>query len=448
MAIAMLAIALLENVTATGFRQALIQRKGDIRSHLDTAWTIELIRNSVLAGLLIGFSSLIADFFDAPPAGSIVRVIALALLVDGFANIATVYFEKELEFRRRFVFMATPSLADAIVGIGVALVIRDVWALVFGMLAASITRVIVSYVIHSYRPRLTVDRRHARELYTFGKWVFLSSIVIYLLNNLDYVVVGKILGITALGFYRMAYNFSQVMATELTTVTSQVAFPAYSMIWPDTARLRKAYLATLNAIALISFPMAMGIILIANEGIAVLLGTEWLPMVPVLQILAVAGLSQSVASTTTPLFNAVGRPDLVTKLSFTRLVLLGALIYPLAQWRGLVGPAYAVAASTLLVHSVSLRVATRVLGLELSSLVKQLAHPALHAGLMLVVVNAARPMLTVESGVLTLGLLVVSGAMIYVLGMIASVRFLGYDREALPLWLFRMRSERSEKGET
>lgn len=103
MGIALLMMSLLETFTKTGFRAALIQRKGDLQPYLDTTWTVELLRQALLAAVLFLSAPLAASFFDAPAARSIVQVMAIAVLVSGFTNVGTIYFQKELEFQKRFI---------------------------------------------------------------------------------------------------------------------------------------------------------------------------------------------------------------------------------------------------------------------------------------------------------------------------------------------------------
>jgi O-antigen/teichoic acid export membrane protein len=102
--IAMLAIATLEAFTQTGFEAALVQKKENVKSYLDTAWTISAIRGAVLFFILFFFAPLMANFFYSPQATTIIRVIALSAFLSGFRNIGMVFFQKELEFDKQFLF--------------------------------------------------------------------------------------------------------------------------------------------------------------------------------------------------------------------------------------------------------------------------------------------------------------------------------------------------------
>ena len=140
----------------------------------------------------------VASFFYAPEAKPIIQDIGFSVLLQAFTNIGVIYFQKELEFNKEFIYQFAGTLADFIVAVSAVLILKNVWALVFGMLAGNAVRCIVSYLIHPYRPRLSSDLAKAKELFGFGKWVLGSSILIFLITQGDDIFVGKLLGATAL----------------------------------------------------------------------------------------------------------------------------------------------------------------------------------------------------------------------------------------------------------
>ena len=102
--IAMLSISTLETFSQTGFQTALIQKKDNIESYLDTAWTVSAIRGLLLFLILFLSAPIIAEFFNSPQAVLIIRVVALSTLLSGLRNIGVVYFQKELEFKKQFLY--------------------------------------------------------------------------------------------------------------------------------------------------------------------------------------------------------------------------------------------------------------------------------------------------------------------------------------------------------
>lgn len=342
MGIVLFILAILESITETGFSAALIQQKEDIHPYLDTAWSVSLVRGFALYGILFLAAPLLAGFFEAPAVVQLLQVVGLAFLFEGAKNIGVTLFRKELDFRQEFIFQQLELLADMIVTIVLVMALRNVWALVLGYVAGKAVKCLASFILHPFRPRLTWDRHQAARLYRFGKHLMYSSVIILLITQGDNAVVGKLLGSAALGLYVMAYKISNLPATGITHAISQVAFPAYAKLQDDIDLLRRVYLKSLRYLALVIVPACGGIAILARELVTVLLGSSWLPIVVPVQILCVFGLLRAIASTTGPLFQGVGRPDIITKLNLVKLLVISALIVPLTRRYGIVGASLAV----------------------------------------------------------------------------------------------------------
>lgn len=348
MGIALLTMATLETFSQTGFQQALIQKKDNVESYLNSVWTVLILRSVILFIILFFIAPYASIFFKTPQARSIIQVIGLALLLRGFTNIGVIYFQKELELNRQFIYRLSGTLADFIVAVSAAFILRSVWALVFGLLAGNLVRCVVSYFIHSYRPHLSSDLGKAKELFGFGKWILGSSILVFLVTQGDDVFVGKLLGVAVLGFYQMAYRISNAPATEIAHVISQVTFPAYSKLQDNLLKLREAYLKVLKLTSFISIPLAGGIFILAPEFTRIFLTQKWMPMVPAMQILALCGLIRSIAATTGSIFKGVGKPRIETKWQMIRLLVLITFIYPFTVRWGISGTSLAVFLSILI----------------------------------------------------------------------------------------------------
>lgn len=348
MGIALLTIATLETFSQTGFQAALIQKKENTKPYLDTAWTVLILRGFILFAILYLIAPYIAIFFKVQEAKLIIQIIGVSVLFKALTNIGVIYFRKELEFNKEFLYQFSATLADFFVAVPIALIFRNVWALVFGLLASNLVRLIMSYLIHPYRPRFSLNLEKAKELFGFGKWVFGSSILIFLITQGDDAFVGKFLGITMLGFYQLAYRISNMPATEITHVISQVSFPVYSKLQDNIAKLKEAYLKILQVTTFLSFPIAGLIFVLASDFTRIFLGEKWMLMVPAMQMLALWGLIRSVGATTGPVFYGTGRPKIATKLQFVQLILLIIFIYPLTVRWGILGTSLSVVFASLI----------------------------------------------------------------------------------------------------
>jgi len=413
MGIALLTMATLETFSQIGFNAALIQKKRKTYEYLDTAWTTGIIRSVLITAILFFSAPLVAKFFSAPPAVPILKVIGLAIILQSLINIAVIYFEKELEFHKYFAYQFTGMIVDVAVAISAAFLLHSVWALVYGFLAGNLTRCVLSYVIDPYRPKFHLNFSKVKELWGFGRWIFGSGILTFIYSQGDDIFVGILLGATALGFYQMAYRISNIPATEITHVISQVSFPIYSKLQDNISKLREAYLKFLQVTAFLSFPVAGLIFILAPDFTKLFLGEKWMPMVPVMQTLTIWGLIRSVGATTGPLFLAVGRPDLVTKLQLVKFILLVILIYPLTVKWGILGTSLAVVINALIENPIADYVAIKTIKCRILEFGKMLIVPMLAVSVMLSVLILLKYMIFEGMGFLIFFVLVAVGIVVY-----------------------------------
>jgi len=380
MGIALLGMATLQTFSEPGFRVALIQRKERVQDYMNTAWTISLLRGVCLCAILVFSAPYVAAFFGSPAATGIVRAIGLSVLLQACTNIGTIRFQKELEFNKQFVYQLSGTLVDFIVAVTAALLLRSAWALLFGLLAGDAVRLLASYLMVPFRPRLELDWRKARELWSYGRWVLGMTVLTFLATQGDDIVVGRALGAVSLGFYLLAYRIANVPASEFSRLISTVTFPAFSKVQENLQLLRHSYIKVLRFSALLAFPVAAVIFALAAEFTTIVLGEKWMPMVPAMRILAITGLFRSIAGPG-PLFMAIGKPELRTKMQAVGLAAMAILIVPLTLRWGIAGAAVAATVRVALDKSVALRYAIRELQAPIRETAAALLFPFSNAAI-------------------------------------------------------------------
>jgi lipopolysaccharide exporter len=408
--IALVSISTLNTLSFTGFEAALVQKKEDVKPYLSTAWTIQVLRGLVLAGLVMAAAKPASMFFGEPRAVPALRALSFVVFFRGLSNIGIVYFRKELEFRKYFAYEVSGTLADTAIAIPMAYLFRNVWALVVAIIGRQLVQMVVSYVLHSYRPSPRVDGQYLKDLFRFGKWVSGSSILLFLLNEGDDVLVGKMLGSSSLGLYQMAYRISNLPATEITHVTSLVTFPTYAKLQDQIPRLRAAFLRTLRLNAFLAFPIAGGVFVLAPGFVRLFLGEQWMP----------------IGASTGPVFQAMGRPELLTKLVAVKLLCLGVLIYPMTRAWGITGTSGAVVIAALLVNPVTSYVVVKITECSAKEFLLALAYPLMGTLTMVGLVLAASGSFASSIQLAQFLLLVLIGTAAYVAAVLAMSRALNY----------------------
>ncbi|MEF8884330.1 MAG: lipopolysaccharide biosynthesis protein [Haloarculaceae archaeon] len=414
--IALLTLTAMERFSQLGLTSALIQRpEADVDRYLDTAWSLEVARGVVLAVVVFALSAPAADFFGEPGVRPVLRVIALAPVVAGLENPGVIYFQKDLEFHKQFLHLMSTSVVYVVATIALAFALGNVWALVFGKLLSDITLVVVSFLVHPYRPSPSFDVTAARELVNYGKWITLSGIISFLNSEGDDFVVGWLLTAASLGFYRLGYRLALTPVSEVTGVVSAVMFPAYSKLQDDLRAVREAFFRTIQLTSAITFPTGVGIIVVAPSFVESVLGTQWAPMVGALQVLSVYGVFVSLTGSFHPVWLALGRPDIGAKIGAVRVLVMAVLIYPATLRFGFVGTGATVLVSYLVGGlPLDLYIAKTRMGMSVRRFLGVLAYPTAAAVGMGAVVWVVRESVSLPVPLVEFALLVLVGVVCYV----------------------------------
>jgi PST family polysaccharide transporter len=225
----------------------------------------------------------------------------------------------------------------------------------------------------SCRVRLQYERSALRDLFQFSGGYFGFSFVNYWSRNADNFVIGKFLGPESLGFYSRAYQLMLLPVSFITSTASQVMFPALSTVQNDLPRLRRIYLDTIEGVALITFPLMLGLLVTAGPFIDAVFSEKWRPAIPVLQVLCLVGLEQSIISSTGLLFMVSGRTDIFFRFGvFASLAAIASFAIGL-HW-GILGVAIAYAVCDLgLLAYPAVRLAGGLVGLRPTEMARKLA---------------------------------------------------------------------------
>lgn len=340
--VALLSISFLEVFTQTGFHSALIQREDDIKPYLNTAWTVQIIRGAFLALLLFIAAPFIGEFFKEPEAVLPLRIVGFSVLINGFTNTGIVDFQKELQFNKQFSYQISGSIIAFATVVAMALYFQNVWALVVSYLLKCFVHLIMSYRLHEYRPRLSIDMDKLKSLYSFGIWILFTYVIVFFANQSDSIMIGKVLDVTSLGLYQMAYLIANTPFSEIGSIATTVGFPMYSKLQGNGEMLRDSYRKIVRLTGFLSLPLAGIIFILGDEIVMVFLGEKWLSIVPVLKVLALWGACNSVISTVSPVYQALGKPKYDFYLGFVRFAVMAIFVYHFTKWWGIKGTAISV----------------------------------------------------------------------------------------------------------
>ncbi len=399
MAIALAIIVFSHGTTQTGFESALIQKQDKPEDFLNTAWTFEFTRALILFFIIFFSAPLLASFFKEPRAVDVLRVISLSLVFQGLRNIGVVYFRKNLDFRKQFVLELTPIIVNICVIVPLAFYLRNVWALVWGSIATSITSCFVSYVMHPYRPRFDFNIKKAGNLFKFGKWILGASIIVMVRQQGMTMFVGKFLGIPMLGFYNRAGVFSASLFQQISEIVWKVGYPAYSQLQNDSERFKQAYLKTLKLLTFIGIPMAGGLFVLSGDFVHLFLTDKWLPIVPLIQILCLQAILNFINTPSSIVFQACGKPSIGTKISTLGLIILVIIVYPLSVRWGTSGAVAALLLGTLIPSPLVWYMTLKIMRCTFLEFLKPIALPLISTGIMSFAIISVKKYFAPEIGI-------------------------------------------------
>ena len=384
-AIVMATVAVVELMRAFGFQIALIQDQEAGPDEYNTVWTMEVIMASVTGLILIIIARPAAAFYGDPRLVELFYIVAGANALHGLVNVGIVDFRKHLEFGREFNYNVSIKIVGFVVTITSAYFLRSYWALVIGIVANKFTGLVLSYVMHPYRPRFSLAS--VGKLFRFSSWIFMNNMgIVARLRGPDFII-GKVAGPQGLGVYAVAYEISNLATTELIAPINRALLPGFAKIAHDAPRARAAFIKASSVMALFSLPIAVGIAATAPLIGSVVLGEKWLAAVPLIEMLALAGVVTAIASPITSCLIALGKPSVVACLSLANAVALLTSVTWFGLRGGAAGAAQAVLINAGLFLPIYFAVAVRFLHLKVTDVFAILFRPAAAAAAMYVVVR-------------------------------------------------------------
>lgn len=411
-AFALLVISYLDTVGDLGVGEALIYQQKESAAAANISFVIGLLTGLLWFGLIQLLAPIAADFLHDPAVTGILRAMGWVFPITALGNTHDALLRREMAFKHRLIPEFARALLKGALSVVLALQGWGVWSLVWGQIIGAAAATIALWLVVPWRPGCSFSWRLARPMIAFGGQIVSVNIVAAVAHHADYLIVGRMLGTTALGFYGLAYRVPELFITMIVWVVGKVAFPAYAKLQNDPPALQRAFLSTLRYLSLFTVPAGAGLAVLAPTIVATFYGENWKPSVPVLQALAIAGTLRSLGSHAGDVYKATGRPAILTKLGLLRaVVLVPSLIF--AARFGIAG----VAAAQMFVTGAStifgLFVAGKILALPMRSILAEFRPALLGAVTMVVSVQLVHPALLHLPGAAALPLALSFGLAVY-----------------------------------
>tara|TARA_R110002096_G_scaffold416576_2_gene619240 strand:+ start:53193 stop:54677 length:1485 start_codon:yes stop_codon:yes gene_type:complete len=337
---AMVVYAFLDMITALGLEAALITNQKATQDHYDTVWTIHILRGAFIAFMLLILAYPASIYMNEEAILPIFYCYAAISFVDGFYNIGVVNFRKDMTFSKDFYYSLSAKIAGFIVSVTTAYVWETYWALVFGIVASTLAKIIASFWMSPMRPRPSLVK--FKSLFNFSKWMLLNEVVGAVSSKVDGFLLSIFSSTANMGIYTMSHEISGLPSTEIAMPVGRATTPSFSKLKDNLQEFSKMYIATLSIVLAIVIPAATGVSLLAEPMVLLILDDSWVDAIPVIQVLSIYGLCRASYPTFISAILAINRPDILTKLSFVRVIYTVAISYFAIVNYGFMGLVWAV----------------------------------------------------------------------------------------------------------
>jgi lipopolysaccharide exporter len=376
----------IDGMLTLGTEEAVIREAAPDRDFYDTAYTLNLLRGLSVTVLVAALAYPAADFFDDPRLGPVLLFVACLPLLDGFANIGAVDFRRDFAFHKEFAIMVVPKLCGIIAAMTAAALLHSYIAMLAGMGVNRALRVVMSYVMHPYRPALSL--KAWRGLAGYSLWTWVLSLAVLVRDRCDSLLLGRLMNTAAVGFYAVGAEVAALPTTELIEPLGRAAFSGFAAGRQQHADPGETYLRLIGSAALLTLPAGVGLSLVAAPLVALAFGHGWEQAVPVLRILSLSFIIMVFGHLSLHLLTAyalLGRLVGITLVGAAARVALLALLIPAF---GLPGAAGGAAISVVLEQALTVATALRRFRVGVGSVLCSIWRPVLAAACMAAILSA------------------------------------------------------------
>jgi O-antigen/teichoic acid export membrane protein len=316
-------VAVLQPICDFGIGAAVVQER-----RLEAKQSARLSGFAVLLGLACALATAaaagpIAQFFHEPLLTAVVPVVGLGFFVGAFRVVPAALLAREMRFGRLAAIESTEGLVTMLATLALAVSGAGYWSLVVGSLVGRFVGAIFAFASRPTPIAIPNVHRIAKSL-RFGAWVMTSTLAWYVYSNADRFFVGRSFGEVALGAYAIAATFAALPVEKISPLYQRVFESVLARVQDDRSLVGKYLLSITEGVAMLSFPLCLGLVLVADLFVSVALGSHWAPAVIPMQILAFAGATRSLDPPLAQVLVATGHAR-----ENARSMIIAAILFPI-----------------------------------------------------------------------------------------------------------------------
>jgi PST family polysaccharide transporter len=327
-----------------------------------------LALNAAAAVVAMAFAVPLAGLLGPPAEPAVLAAFAVPLVLSGLGSFYLAVLQRELRFAQSFACLTGQVAATAVVSVAMAAAGAGVWSLVGGQIAGAAAAAALSVALAPYRVAPRLRAAPGRELLRSARGFWLQGGTSFVEQNVDYFVVGSVLGSRPLGLYSMAYRIGELPYAGIVAPVGQATMPGFARMRHRGQDATEAAVASLELTAVCALPLGLLASATARPLVEALLGAKWEAAVPLLSILGLWGAARAVQGSIGWIVNALGHSwDIGRAYALLLAVSMPALVVA-AHQGGTEAVAWVMVASMTAMTAILARIASRRAGIPLRRL--------------------------------------------------------------------------------
>lgn len=315
-------LAISQSIVDSGFSSALIQKKDKTEIDFSTAFYFNIFIGFLLYIVLFFISPNIADFYDEPQLVSITRIIGINVFLASLAIVQRAKLTIKIDFRTQAKVNIISVVISGIIGIIMAQNGYGVWSLVIQSVSRRFLQTVLLWIFANWRPSKQFSYTSFKQLFSFGSRILGAGLLNTIFDNLYLLVIGKVFSTENLGFYTRAKQFSDLPSINFTTIFHRVSYPTLCKVYSNAPdKLNESFRKFVKIAGLVTFPVMIGLIILAKPIIIVTLTEKWLQSVEFLQIICLAVIWYPISAINMNIFSVIGNSKIVLKLTIIKKII-------------------------------------------------------------------------------------------------------------------------------
>lgn len=373
--VAFVTLVLLANVNDIGLEATLVRWPGDVARVARTATTLIFSASVALYGVAFVGAPYLARALNAPGATGVVRLLAFCVVINGAFAVPSALLTRAFAQHKRAAADVAGFVVSTVVTIGLAVAGAGAWSLAWGRLAGNLVNGLLHFALAPARFRPGWDGAVARRLVASGLPLAGALLCATAVYNVDYLVIGRVLGPVALGLYVMAFNLSSWPVSMFTEAVGRVSVAGFARLQDDVPALRRAFTRSLTLVIAAAVPVGVLMAVLAEPLLGFVYGARWVPAAEALRFLVVLGLVRVGFHLAYDLLVAVGRGRAALGLHLLWLAALVPVLVVATRSGGIRGAGAGHMAVAALVVLPALLVLLGRLGIGAGDIGRSLARP-------------------------------------------------------------------------